>query len=187
MLSNIFHFGQISKFEKGRNFERKKNWIIISCGYAHLCIMPFITTTKFHQNLLSSFRGVALPKKQDWRTDRETDWLTDWLVKNIIPSATSCMGYNNKYFHVITLLFSNLSKASFFLQGFKFYKKQSFYILWMQLLSLWMQLPRLPFFKRGNLSKHKNQSKLFQWTWWLYLPWCPSRHHEICLQSKCCS
>ena len=33
--------------------------ISVSCGYAHLHIMFFITT-KFHKILLSSFRGVAL-------------------------------------------------------------------------------------------------------------------------------
>ena len=31
----------------------------MSCGYAHLCIMSFITT-KFQEILLSGFRGVAL-------------------------------------------------------------------------------------------------------------------------------
>ena len=49
------------KFQKGRN-SKKKNWNIISCGYAHLHIMSFITT-KFHEILLSGFRGVALTRK----------------------------------------------------------------------------------------------------------------------------
>ena len=35
------------------------NWIKISCGYAHLHIMSLITT-KFHELLLSGFRGVVL-------------------------------------------------------------------------------------------------------------------------------
>ena len=54
--------------------------------YAHLHSMSSITL-KFHEILLSGFRGVALTKKQDW--------LTDERVKNIIPSATHCVGYNN--------------------------------------------------------------------------------------------
>ena len=37
----------------------EKNGNKISCGYAHLHIMSFITT-KFHEILLSGFRGVAL-------------------------------------------------------------------------------------------------------------------------------
>ena len=37
----------------------KKNWIKISCGYAHLHIMSFIIT-KFHEIQLSGFRGAAL-------------------------------------------------------------------------------------------------------------------------------
>ena len=35
-------------------------------------------------------------EKQDWRTDWLTDWLTDRRVKNIIPSATRCVGYNKE-------------------------------------------------------------------------------------------
>ena len=52
-----FHFGQ-----KWRNSEKKKG-IKISCGYAHLHIMSFITT-KFQEILLSGFRGVALTRKR---------------------------------------------------------------------------------------------------------------------------
>ena len=52
-FSIIFHFGQISKFKKGVTLRK------ISCGYAHLHIMSFITT-KFYELLLSGFRGVAL-------------------------------------------------------------------------------------------------------------------------------
>ena len=70
---SIFHFGQISKFKKGL-FRRKKNWIKISCGHAHLHIMSFITTT-FHEILSSSFRGVALTRKTGL-----TDWMTDILT-----------------------------------------------------------------------------------------------------------
>ena len=70
-FSSIFHFGQISKFRKGVT-QRKKNWIKIFCGYAHLHIMTFLTT-KFHEILLSGFRGVLLTRKTGL-----TDWLTDW-------------------------------------------------------------------------------------------------------------
>ena len=75
-FSSIFHFGQISKFKKG--VTPRKNWIKISCGYAHLHTMSFITI-KFHEILLSGFRGDAR---------------TDWRVKHIIPSANRCVGYN---------------------------------------------------------------------------------------------
>ena len=105
MLSSIFHFGQISKFKKGVT-PRKKNGIKISCGYAHLHIMSFIST-KFHEILLSGFRGVALTRKTGL-----TDWLTDWLidgrVKNIIPSATRCVGYKyniNFWLHLLIIIF----------------------------------------------------------------------------------
>ena len=55
--SSIFNFNQIFKFKKGV-IPRKKNWIKISCGFAYLHIMSFITT-KFQEILLSGFRGVA--------------------------------------------------------------------------------------------------------------------------------
>ena len=48
-----------------------------------------LITTKFHEILLSGFRGVALTKKN------RIDGLTDGRVKNIIPYATGCMGYND--------------------------------------------------------------------------------------------
>ena len=79
-ISSIFHFGQISKFKKGVT-PRKK----ISCGYAHLHIMSFITT-KFHEIMLSGFQRSCANKKN------RTDGLTDERVKNIIPSATRCVG-----------------------------------------------------------------------------------------------
>ena len=55
--------------------------------------MSFITT-KFNEILLSGFRGVVLTRKTGL-----TDWLTDadGQVKNIIPSATRCVGYKNDY------------------------------------------------------------------------------------------
>ena len=49
-----------------------------------------LITTKFHEILLSSFRGVALTKKKPG--------LTDGQVKNIIPSATCCVGYKESYY-----------------------------------------------------------------------------------------
>ena len=54
--------------------------------------MSFITT-KFHEILLSGFRGAALTRKTGL-TDWLTDWLTDGRVKNI-PFATRCVGYND--------------------------------------------------------------------------------------------
>ena len=51
----------LAKFQKGRNSEKKKlnqNFLWISYLYS----MSFITT-KFHEILLSSFRGVALTRK----------------------------------------------------------------------------------------------------------------------------
>ena len=42
-----------------RGITPKQNWIRISCGYAQLHIKSFIIT-KFHEILLSNFRGVAL-------------------------------------------------------------------------------------------------------------------------------
>ena len=66
---------------------REKSGIKISYGYEHLHIMSFITT-KFQEILLSGFRGVVLTRKTG---------LTDWRVKNIIPSATCCEGYNYLY------------------------------------------------------------------------------------------
>ena len=92
--SSIFQFGQISKFKKGVTL--KKNGIKISYGYAQLHIMSFITT-KFHEILLSGFRGVALTRKTGL-TDWLTNWLTDGQVKNIIPFATRCMGYKKIFY-----------------------------------------------------------------------------------------
>ena len=60
--------------------------------------MSFITT-KFQEILLSGFRGVVLTRKTGL-----TDWLTDGRVKNIIPSATRCVGYNKTCLISLTLL-----------------------------------------------------------------------------------
>ena len=84
VLSNIFHFGQISKFKKGVTLW-KKNWIKISCGYAHLHGMSF-TTTKFHEILWRGFRGVGLTRKTG-----QTDWLMD-RSKTLYPPQLVAWG-----------------------------------------------------------------------------------------------
>ena len=61
-------------------FSRKGIKIIrMSCTYVHLHVMYYITT-KFHEILLSGFRGVALTKKT---TERLTGWRTDWLTDRL--------------------------------------------------------------------------------------------------------
>ena len=57
VLNSMFHFGQFFKFKKGVTRRKKLNQNFL--WYAHLHGMP-ITTTKFHEILLSGFRGVAL-------------------------------------------------------------------------------------------------------------------------------
>ena len=86
VLSSIFYFGQISKFKMGVT-PRKKINSNFSCGYADLHIMSFITT-KFHEILFQRCQSSCADKKN------RTDGLTDWQLKNIIPSATCCVGYN---------------------------------------------------------------------------------------------
>ena len=84
----------------------KKNWIKISCGYANLHIMSFITT-KFHEILLSCFRGVALTRKTGL-TDWLTDWLNDWRTgKKHYTLRNSLRGvklyiFQNKFANMIT-------------------------------------------------------------------------------------
>ena len=59
-FSSKFNFGQISKFKRGIHVAPgKKIYIKISCKYAHLQSLSFITT-KFHKILLSAFKGIAL-------------------------------------------------------------------------------------------------------------------------------
>ena len=93
-FSSIFHFGQISKFKKGVT-QRKKN-----------CKKKFPVDKLIYTlcpSLLQSFRkfcwGVSeelrWQEKQDWLTDRQTDG----RVKNNLPSATRCVGYNNWKIH----------------------------------------------------------------------------------------
>ena len=57
-FSSNFHFRQISKLKKSV-IQRKKIESKFSYEYTHLHIISFITT-KFHEILLSGFRGVAL-------------------------------------------------------------------------------------------------------------------------------
>ena len=81
-------------FKKGV-IPRKKNWIKMSCGYAHLHIMSFITT-QFHEILFSGSRGVALTRKTgltDWWTDGLHDWLTD-VSKTLYPPQLVALGIN---------------------------------------------------------------------------------------------
>ena len=61
----------------------KKNWIKISCGYAHLHIMSFITT-KFQKILLSSFRGVALTRKTGLTDGPKTSYPPQLIAWGII-------------------------------------------------------------------------------------------------------
>ena len=56
---------------------------------------------KVSRNSVEQFQWSCANKKNrtDWLTDWLTDWVTDWLtagrVKNFIPYATPCVGYNN--------------------------------------------------------------------------------------------
>ena len=85
-FSRIFNFGQISKFKRGI-IPGNKNYIKISCGYAHVHSMSFITTsfTKF----LWAERCCADQRKKKELTSR-----AHRRVKNIIPSATRFVGYH---------------------------------------------------------------------------------------------
>ena len=56
----------------------------------------YFITTKSHEILVSGFRVVALAKNRtNGLTDGRTDCLSDGWIKNIIPSATRCVGYKN--------------------------------------------------------------------------------------------
>ena len=73
----------------------------IYCEYAQLISMSFVTT-KFHEIMLSGFRGVALTKKKN----QGKDGLTDKQVKNIngIPSTNCCMEYNKFYIKQVIIV-----------------------------------------------------------------------------------
>ena len=85
-FSSIFNFGQISKFKKGVTPKKKLNqnllWI---CTSTHYILHNYQVTW----NSVEQFQRNCANKKN------RTDWLTDGRVKNIIPSATCCMGYKN--------------------------------------------------------------------------------------------
>ena len=96
--------------------KKKKNFRI-SCKFAHLHIMSFITTT-FHEILSGSFRGVALTYIN--RTEGRIDWLAvaDGRFKNIIPSATCCVGHNNietQHEHMYSLYIGSLPYGTIYL------------------------------------------------------------------------
>ena len=59
--------------------------------------------TKFHDNWISSFRGVAMTRFWDGRTDRQTDGVTA-LLDLLSPSATqvkNLKGYRNVYYRLL--------------------------------------------------------------------------------------
>ena len=58
-FSSIFHFGQISKFKK-INFSQKKIESKFPVDMHIYALSKSYITTKFHEILLSGFRGVAL-------------------------------------------------------------------------------------------------------------------------------
>ena len=60
---------------KGRN-SKKKNWIVISCRYAHLHSM-ILLSKKVSWNSVVCFERTFDEKKQDWRTDGQMDGRTD--------------------------------------------------------------------------------------------------------------
>ena len=107
-FSSIFLFGEIFKFEKGNS--EKKNWIKISCGYAHLHIMSFITT-KFHEILLSGFRGVALTRQEAHGPHRSPEKKIQinkhiWLYHNVDQEKKKqiIIFMGNKWFFIWTNL-----------------------------------------------------------------------------------
>ena len=62
----------------------------MSCRYALLHMMSYLHT-KFHDNWISSFRGVLMTRFWDGRTDGQTDGRTDGvtaLLDLLSPSAT---------------------------------------------------------------------------------------------------
>ena len=68
----------VEQFQNLKGLIPRKYWTNISCGYAQLLGMSFITTN-FHEIQLSGFRGVPLTRKTGL-----TDWLTDGRIKNIL-------------------------------------------------------------------------------------------------------
>ena len=50
---------------------------------------------EMHIYMVQSFMKFCLAVSNKLHWQEKQDWLTDWRVKNIIPSATCCVGYNN--------------------------------------------------------------------------------------------
>ena len=103
-FSSIFHFGQISKFKKGVFREKKWNqnfmWICTSTHYV-------LHNYKVSLNSVERFQRSCADKKN--RTGGLTDLLTDGRVKNIIPSATRCVGYNKLLHNVYREYFKSFT------------------------------------------------------------------------------
>ena len=89
--------------------------------------MSFIST-KFHEILLSVSDELRLQEKQEGLTD----WLTDGRVKNIIPSATRCVGYNEsdqcQAFNIPLAAWGGMYGMSVFNQHL--YLKFDLFVLW---------------------------------------------------------
>ena len=109
-LHTKFHDKWISRFQrscndkviykyflssKGHN-SNKNEGIKISCRYALLHMM-FYLHTKFHDNWISSFRGVAMTRFWDGRTDGRTDWRSDCTPRPALPSATQVKSWEKKF------------------------------------------------------------------------------------------
>ena len=83
---------------KGHN-SHKNEGIKISCRYAQHHIMSYLHT-KFHDNRISSFRGVAMTRFWDEWTDGQTGGVTA-LLDLLSPSATQVKMY--AMFHLVIL------------------------------------------------------------------------------------
>ena len=84
-FSSIFHFGQIFKFKKSVTPRKKWNQNFLwMCACTHY----FLHYYKVSRNSVERFHRSCANKKN------RTDGLTDGRVKNIIPSAARCVGYN---------------------------------------------------------------------------------------------
>ena len=104
-------------------------------------------------------------EKQDWLTVRLTDWRTDGCVKNIIPSATRCVGYN--YF-----LESPIRNWHMFTQLFLKYKhlpcNSQLYLI------CWMPSPTINYVIKYILDIHFNivEKYIYIYIAILNLKWC---------------
>ena len=107
-FSSIFHFCQISKFKKSV-IQRKKNGIKISCGYAHIHIMSFITTkfqrsctnkkngSIFHLGQISKFKKYVTSRKK-W--NHNFLWIcasTHYVLHNYKVSRNSVERFQRSY------------------------------------------------------------------------------------------